>query len=117
MKTIITDCNEVITILWEDVIMNVTFAIGRSNLDELILYYVYNVGDGDIYEALMCQRLFPHFHFRGYNRDRSSRLITRLFKRAMKEKIISILTSRVQCGTITIEQIQRLANYEKNCNH
>lgn len=117
MKTIITDCNEVITILWEDVIMNVTFAIGRNNLDTLILYYVYNVGDGDIYEALTTNRLFPHFHFRGYNRDRSARLITRMFKRAMQKKIISILTGRVQCGTITIEQIQKIANYEKNRNH
>lgn len=117
MKTIITDCNEVITILWEDVIMNVTFAIGRNNLDTLILYWVYNMGGDDNYEALETQRLWPHFHSRGYNRDRSSRLITRLFKRAMTKKIASILTSRMQCGTITMERIQKIADYEKTRNH
>lgn len=93
-------------ILWETVCMTCTFAVGiqTDRRNELTIFHVTNMGGSDIYTGLN-----TFFLENFYN---NSFLLVENIKKEMKKVIKRVLTSRVKCGMITIEQIERWSKNE-----
>lgn len=93
-------------ICWETVCMTCTFAVGfqTDKQNELSIFYVTNIGEKDIYNILdIC-------HLEVYQRCGFS--IEEKVKKEMKKVIARVLTTRVEAGIITIEQIKKWAEHE-----
>lgn len=93
-------------IVWETVCMTCTFAVGiqTDKRNEFSIFHVTNMGEEDIYTCL------DTGFFNVYKQYNFS--IEEKVKKEMKKVIKRVLTARVKCGMITVEQIERWSKNE-----
>ena len=93
-------------IVWETVCMTCTFAVGiqTDKRNEFSIFHVTNMGGDDIYTILDTGFLDI---YKKYNYSVEEKV-----KKEMKKVIKRVLTARVRCGMITVEQIERWSKNE-----
>lgn len=105
MKTIIINRVK-INIVWEQFfsnLFNYTFALGinQANKNEMVLFHVYGWQGKDEYSVISLFYLDTV--------DNNANLLTEYVKKDIARFLKKSLTNRVQSGTLTIEQIERMA--------
>ena len=93
-------------IVWMTVCLTCTFAVGiqTDKHNELTIFHVTNMGGNDIYTSLDTVFLEDYY-------NNSFSLVEKV-KKEMKKVIKRVLTARVKCGMITVEQIERWSKNE-----
>ena len=90
-------------IIWETVCMTFTFAVGiqTDRQNEFSIFRVTNMDGKDIYHTLDTGFLDVYYKY-----DFS---VVEKVKKEMKKVITRVLTTQLKSGTITIEQIEKMA--------
>lgn len=93
-------------IIWETVCLTCTFAVGiqADKRDEFSIFHVTNIDGKDIYHILETGFLDDYYKY--------SFPVVEKVKKEMKRVIAKVLTTRVEAGMITIEQIKKWAEHE-----
>lgn len=98
--------------IYSTVCMTCTFAVGVDieNRNRVGIFYVTNDGIRDHYEMKASVNINPAG---GISPEIMGRMVQNELKDVMRITIKRVLTTRLKSGMITIEQIEKIAKYEK----